>query len=295
MRRARNLLSGLLLGGLALLTAAPSATAQAGHTAGTAEYLARYLVVGDDVGLVARDAKLAFHPRFGVEAQLLLDEGEPDVLQSAVAYVALGASGMTEEVDRLREGLASAEPLVRRACVVALGELGPVGTPALIGMLDDEELGNLARLALLRTGSQEGRVVLLERFKSRGEAAVPALIEFVDHPTNFTEVPRDAQVIYDLRFLAARSFGLVDGQRWAVHLTQALAADPAFLDLVVFLAAADTREPAVRDLVLERLVEEGSVPALRAAVRTMMPELRALLENDLYEPADDSEWRVLLE
>ncbi|MDF1799879.1 MAG: HEAT repeat domain-containing protein [Planctomycetota bacterium] len=295
MRRARSLLLGLLLGGLALLTAARPAAAQTGHTAGTVEYLARYLVVADDVALVARDAKLSFHPRLAMEAQALLEDGEPDVLQSAVALVALGASGMTAELDRLRSGLASPEPLVRRASVVALGELGPVGAPILIGLLDDEELGHLARLALLRTGAQEGRVTLLERFKSRGEAAVPALIEFVDHPNNFTEIPRDAQVIYDLRFLAARSFGLVDGQRWAVHLTQALAADPAFLDLVVFLAAADTREPAVRDLVLERLVEEGGVPALRAAVRTMMPELRALLANGLYAPADDVEWRVLLE
>ena len=183
-----------LFAGLVLATVVPAdARAQGGHSAGTIEYLARYLVTADDVALIARDGRLDFDRRFSLAARLLLDEGEPDPFQAAVATVALGSAGMTEEFERLRAAATSEDPLLRRAGVVALGELGPVAGQALLSLIDDPELGKLARLCLLRSGSPEGRVELLRRFAEEGAAEVPGLIEFVDRPTNFVECPAEAR------------------------------------------------------------------------------------------------------
>lgn len=284
----------LVLGLAALAVAAPPAASQ-GHPAGTVEYLSRYLVTPDDASLIDRDGRLGFDRRFSVEARELLDLGEPDPYQAAVAHVALGAGGMAEELERLRAATRAEDALLRRAGVVALGELGAYGAPTLQALLDDPELGALARLCLLRSGAPEGRVELLRRFRDDGLSEVPALIEFVDDPAAYVDCPPEARTVFELRFGAARSFGLVDGQRWGVHLTEALAADPSFLDLAIFLAAAESREPVVKDLVLERLVEEGGEAPLRAAARCMPEELRLLMASDLYTPGDDAAWAVLLD
>lgn len=262
---------------------------------GTGEYLARYLTVDGDPGLIARDAKLSFNRAFGLEAVELLDEGEPDEFQRAVATLAIGASGLTEELGRLRAGALEGDALLKRASILALGQLGPRGGKTLLGLIDDPEVGELATAALLQSGDPEGRKLLLARFKERGgDPQLLALIDFVDAPQNFVEIPAVLRLSYQLRFEAARAFGLVDGQRWGVHLAEALARDDAFLDKVVFLSAADSSDASVRDFVLERLVDEGGIAPLVAAMRCMPVEFRALVDADLYAPKGAAEWLVVI-
>lgn len=279
---------------LGLALGAP-VSAQSG-AAGTAEYLARYLVFDGDAELIARDGLLSFNRAFGMDAVRLLDEGSPDDFQAAVAVLGIGASGLTEELGRLQAGALEGDPLRRRASVLALGELGPAGGKALLGLLDDPELGDLVTLALLRSGDQRGRKVLLERFKESGaDPKLLALIDFVDNPANYTEVPAIARLLFQLRFEAARTFGLVEGQRWSVHLAVALAEDDDFLDQVVFLSAADSHDASVRDYVLERLVKKGGEAPLVAALRCMHDEFLALVEAELYLPKTAKEWQLVVE
>lgn len=282
---------------LALVSlAAPVARAQGGPVSGgTLEYLSQYLVASDDLALMERDRLLAFNRHFGRDAVRLLDEGTPDEFQTAVALVAIGASGLEEETARLRQAATDGGGLLRQAGIIALGELGPRGGKELIGLLDVPGDPELVRLALLRSGNELGRKVLLDRFRSGGaDPELLELIDFVDAPGGFIEIPASARLIFELRFAAARDYGLVDGQRWGVHLLEALAADDAFLDEVVFLAAADSYDAAVRDFVLARLIEEGGTAPVAAAMRCMPDELRALVANDLWEPAGLAEWLVVM-
>lgn len=289
---ALALLLALSLG--PLTAAKPVTPVPVAQGAGT--YLARYLTVDGDAGLIARDAKLGFNRAFGLEAVRLLDEGAPDEFQRAVATVAIGASGLTEELGRLRAGALEGAALMKRASILALGELGPAGGKTLIGLLDDPELGKLATAALLRSGDIAGRKELLRRFKESGaDSELLALIDFVDAPANFVEVPTTLRLLFQLRFEAARAFGLVDGQRWSVHLAEALSADDSFLDKVVFLSAADSHDASVRDFVLERLVDQGGAAPLLAAMRCMPEEFWALIDTGLYTPGGVAEWLLVID
>ena len=290
--RVRSLLA--LAACLAL--AVPGTAAQGGPVSGgTLDYLSQYLIAPDDVALMERDGLLAFNRQFGRDAVRLLDEGTPDEFQTAVALVAIGASGLEEETARLRQAATDGAGLLRQAGIIGLGELGPRGGKELVGLLDVPGHPELVRLALLRSGNELGRKVLLDRFRSSGaDPALLELIDFVDAPGGFVQVPSSARLLFELRFSAARDYGLVDGQRWGVHLLEALAADDAFLDEVVFLAAADSYDAAVRDFVLARLVEEGGPAPVAAAMRCMPDELRALVENDLWAPEGLAEWLVVM-
>ena len=262
---------------------------------GTLEYLSRYLVVKDDVAMVERDRQIGFNRLFGQDAVRLLNQGTPDEFQQAVAMVAIGASGLESEMGRLEAAAQAGTGLVRQAAIIGLGELGPRGGKLLVGLIDEPKVGDLATIALLRSGNELGRKVLLDRFRSSGaNPKLLELIDFVDAPGNFVEVPPAARLIYEMRFSAARDYGLVDGQRWSVHLLEALAADDSFLDQVVFLSAADAHQASVRDYVLERLVDVGGVAPLAAAMRCMHAEFLELIANELYLPQTPQEWQVVM-
>lgn len=286
------LIQRLLLTACTLVVCAAGLRAQ---QSGTLDYLTRYLVAKDDVALMERDRLVAFNRHFGREAQRLLDEGTPNEFETAVALVALGASGIEAEMARLELAATEGKGLLRQAGIIGLGELGTRGGKRLIGLIDDPEHGELAILCLLRSGNDVGRKVLLDRFRQTGaDPALLELINFVDAPGSFVDIPQSARLIFEMRFNAAREYGLVDGQRWSVHLLEALAADDQFLDQVVFLAAADSYEASVRDYVLKRLLDEGGVAPLAAALRCMRNELIELIDNELYAPANLAEWQVVM-
>ncbi len=89
------------------------------------------------------------------ELRQLLDH-DPDLTVRETSATAIGRLGRGEDVDILVRHTAETEPLaLRRACVVALGELGETrAVPALTALLDDSDprLAELAATALLTMG-----------------------------------------------------------------------------------------------------------------------------------------------
>ena len=89
------------------------------------------------------------------ELRRLLDR-DPDLTVRETCATAIGRIGRSEDVEVLVRHTAASEPLsLRRACVVALGELGEHGAvPALGALLDDPDprLAELAASALLSMG-----------------------------------------------------------------------------------------------------------------------------------------------
>jgi HEAT repeat protein len=260
----------------------------------TIDVLAKYLVVQDDEALIARDYSLTFTPRFGEEAVLFLQRSGITDAERAAAIVAIGAAGITGEQSALEAFAMEGSPIVSRAAVVALGELGGEKSSFLIGLLDDPKLRKVALVALLRGGSAKGREVVIEAFRDRGaDPDLLGLVKFIDEPRDYVKVPPGARLMFQLRFDAARNFGLVDGQRWGVHVQQALMANPDFLDYVVFMAAADNVSIPVRDTILERLTTQGGLPAVSAAARCMPDELRSLILSELWAPRTAGEWSAI--
>ena len=82
---------------------------------------------------------------------------DPDLTVRETSAAAIGRLGRSEDVEILVRHTAESEPLpLRRACVVALGELGELGAvPALAVLLDDSDprLAELAATALLTMGA----------------------------------------------------------------------------------------------------------------------------------------------
>ena len=262
----------------------------------TLRVLAEYIVVPNDEALIARDYRLAFPARIGEEAVAFLGNSSASEQDRAAALVAIGSSKILGEQAMLEGIVLQGTTQLKRAAVIALGELGGEKSSFLIGLLDDPELGDLALVALLRGGSEIGRAEVLKRFRDNGaDSDLLDLVNFVDEPRDYVEVPDSVQAVFQLRFEAARLFGLVDGQRWSVIVQKALMADDRLLDFVVFLAAADVPSAPVKDALLNRLLEAGDLPAVMAAARCMPDEVRSLMLSELWLPDSDSEWRAVLE
>ena len=97
------------------------------------------------------------------ELRNLLD-GDPDVTVRETSATAIGRLGRGEDVDILVRHTVDSEPLaLRRACVVALDELGdPAAVPALAALLADADprLAELAATALLTMGPDGSSALL---------------------------------------------------------------------------------------------------------------------------------------
>ncbi len=297
MKSMRTL--GQILLGIALacpLLAGASQAQTPPVSEGTLKVLAEYLVVPNDEALIAREYKLGFPARFGEEAVSFLESESASDFDRAAAMVAIGSAGILGEQLMLEGSALEGAPLVRRAAVIALGELHSEKSSFLIGLLDDPELGDLAMVALLRSGSSSGREEVLRRFRDGGaKPELLALMKFIEEPRDYVEVPASVRVVFQMRFEAARLFGLVDGQRWRVLIQKALMADDQLLDFVVFLTAADVPSAPVRDALLSRLLDSGNLPEVRASARCMPQEVAALILSDLWLPDADAEWRAILE
>ena len=112
---------------------------------------------------------------------------------------------------------------------------------------------------------------------------------------------RAARAYYELRYEAARRFGLIGGRAWDVIVLQALVEDEAFLERVVFDSAGGLRHPGARDHLFE-LLRVGPPPgpgdayyALRAAVRAMPSELARMVQDSDWRPPNEAAWWALLD
>ena len=249
--------------------------------------------------LLERDARLRFTSRSESQALGILERSTIPTSVRAAALMALGCSGSIRQRPRLESWAHEGSMLERRAAVLALGELRGGSEPLLreLASGSDKELGQCAVLALLRSGRQAPL------------AFVDGIAQADDHPLSedasrlmvFREFPSASEpqpsstLLLNLRWEAARRFGLVDNTPWSTLVLARLAADDEYLDEVVLRAASVIRKSGVRDHLMIELVEGRRPARLRAGVHALPAEMGDLIRHGLWKPAGVEEWRVILD
>lgn len=246
--------------------------------------------------LLARDARAGFAPLSGRNALDFLtteDALAAPPEERAAAYAALSINEMRGERARLEAATAEGSELERRAATLGLGRLGPGSTPLLLRLAAEAEpvQAECALLALLYSGQPDARARIEAR--AANEPAVAALLAFLREPAGAPESAA-GRLWLELRFAAARRFGLIDGKAWREVLLRQLAQERAFLDRLVYRAARELRRPGVHDHYLGALFEDPGEEALRAAVSVLPNEIAQVVEHGLWSPPAE-QWPILLD
>lgn len=252
--------------------------------------------VAEFAELVARDRRISFGPRTVAAAIRELERKDAGNSARAAALMALGAARAVSERGRIESHALEAELEVRQAAILALGELHSADLAVLLQLAGKRAaVASFALFALVRSGAPEGLAAVQE---IAGQAAHPLhatareALGFALDPPVESDV---ARAYFELRFEAARRFGLVDDQAWPTLLVEDLARDSSFLSRVVYRAAADLNRAGIKDHLLEVTLAGGAPERLRGVVAAMPAELSRMIEEDLYIPTDRREWEALLE
>lgn len=254
---------------------------------------------------VALNRTLSFHER-GARAAVELLDGEgargpsEDGPARAAALYALGAAKASAERTRL-ESIARLGPLVeRRAALLALGTLGSSdGLLVDLALTAEQEVASAAFFGLVLARSPRLASFGAELLEARPELAaqVMAVGTFARDPADQSALA-NAELIddyLDLRWRAARDYGLIDGQSWRGLQLRQLATDEGFVDDVVLPSLSLVRHPGVRDHLASLLLERPS-PAVFAACLDVLPaELERILARGLFTPPDASYWERALD
>ncbi|MEM9800836.1 MAG: HEAT repeat domain-containing protein [Planctomycetota bacterium] len=275
----------LLIAAVAVLAAAPAHAIQGDRAA----------------DFVARDARVEFDRRSAAFARADIEDLEPGDHGRAAALVALGAAGSVEGRGRLMSEISrAADPKEQLAAIYALGELRAALGPGLETLVEltkdaDPTVADAAIVALLRSGNDAGRsevASIASRGGERAEAARSALAYQAD-PSR-SELPLAFRDLYELRWDAARSYGLVDGEVWSSALLRELENDDVFLEALVLHLARDLELEGAKDHLLELLFEGENAQRVIAATRMMPREVESLVDAGVWRPADWKEWKWLV-
>jgi len=251
--------------------------------------------------LLDQDARVSFTSRTELAALTALEGGGLDQDSRAAALFALGASGSTRARALLEESLNDGPVRERCAAVLALGEMG-IGVRTLLeGLREDSDplVSECALLALMRTGrwaaAEYVEAVAESGDEARSQVAEKLLLFATNAPAS--ESTAASELLLELRWDAARRFGLVDHRAWEVVQLERLAQDPEFLKGFILTAVAETYRPGIKDH-FRSLVEAerkglGAVSdtTICAALRAMPKEVSLLVESGLWNPR----WDVLLQ
>jgi hypothetical protein len=249
--------------------------------------------------LLERDKKVQFTARTPSEARSLLGASGISAHRRAAALMALGCSTAEGERGRLESVARTGRGVERVAAILALGEMNAGATALLLDLVGAEDgiVREAALLALLRDGRNAGRRRVEE---IAADAANPAwkvardlLVQTFDPAASQPTAAGTA--LLRLRWEAAREFGLVEGQAWRVLALSQLADDPEVLAEIVLGGVPGLRRAGVADHVLQLVLHGTGTARLRAAVAVLPGELAQLVENDLWRPADVTEWRAILD
>lgn len=248
-------------------------------------------------GLLARDERISFTGRTELAALTALNGGGLDDEGRAAAFFALGASGSSHGRELLEKTLASGALRERCAAVLALGEMGVGVSDLLEGSREDPDplVSECALLALMRTGRWAAAEYVEAVAASGDEAHAQMAGQLLLFATNApaSEATAASQLLLELRWDAARRFGLVDRQAWDVVLIEELANDPDFLKGMLLRAASELDRPGVKDHFLSIVESERkrsgvvSETTLRAALRAMPTEVSLLVETGMWTPRLD--------
>ncbi|MBL8857482.1 MAG: hypothetical protein JNL28_03125 [Planctomycetes bacterium] len=248
--------------------------------------------------LVARDARLSFTGRTSGAARAVLDAPASTVERRAIAMIALGCAGTVVERKTLERAARDGSELERRAAILALGEMSAGETAEFEEWVTrgEPQYAECALLAMLRSDrrAERRRVEEIAADSTHPMSAMASDL-LVFHLSPSTSKPtRAAVLLLRLRFEAARSHGLVDGENWRLATIRKLAEDREFARDVVLFASSRLRLPAARDHVFAALVASQGRARLHAAARLMPAELSDLVDNALWLPKDVKDWRDLL-
>ena len=239
--------------------------------------------------LRARDDGLSFTVRSAALARHDLEAGPGVPSLRATALMTLGCAGDGSDVPLLARACEEDSELERYAAVLALGELGATGGPALVELADDALAGveDAFALALARSGTPAA----LERLRQRVPDATPAAGSLADLPD--TEAARG---LLELRYRAARRYGLVNGRKRRAVLLFELLADEEFLDRLVLGAAALERTPVVLEHLGELVRGERQLGAgaLRVAASVLPDELARRIAAGELQPSQQA-WADMLD
>ena len=253
--------------------------------------------------LIARDGLVSFTTRTELSASLALQNGALDQDGRAAALYALGVRGRGRGRAQLEAALAAGPVVERCAAVLALGEIG-LGVDGLLESVREDEdplVVECALLALMRSGrwaaARYVEAVAEDEDDARAQMAGRVLL-FATHAQASEESAASA-LLLELRWNAARLFGLVEGRAWETVLLEELIVDPGFLRELVITASADLTAEGVKDHIYgvaeSELAATGGAgeigeATLRAALRAMPEEVLWLVSTGLW-PA---QWDLLL-
>ncbi len=250
--------------------------------------------------VVERDESISFTRRSGHDARSAIFSGDLGSSQLGAALLAIGCTEpqMVRERPLLESYAEVGTDQERRAALLALGEFGEGSEAALQKSLqaDDATTRGCAMLGLLLTRRPSGRLQI-ERLASGTSADARLASELlVFHADALASRPNAVTELYlELRWQAAREYGLVDGSSWSMRAIKALIEDPRFIKSLVLRSISDSEVLGVKDHLLSLLIANGGNAELKAAATAMPDELAALIESGLWKPQGARSWRLLLD
>ncbi len=248
--------------------------------------------------LVERDQRVSFPAFCARAAQLELGREDLPAARRALAMVVLGSCGSESERAALESWSLRGSPEERLAATLGLGALGPRSASLLLRLANEAEpvQAACALLALLRSGDPAGADHVRELAAASDHPLAQTarrLLAFQADPCS--SAPTDAARLWlELRFEAARRYGLIDGKTWRTLLSDELERDEAFLDRFVYRAATGLMRPGVRDHFLALVTEGTCDEGLRAAMEVILPtEIAEMVAAGVWTPSS-VQWAVML-
>ncbi len=252
---------------------------------------------------VARDARIRFDRRSADFARLDVDELLPGDYGRATAILALGASGSIRARSRLVEETAYDRlPLERAAAAYGLGELGERGLDAaslerLMALAEDDDpaVRGAAWVGMVRCGASAARQVVAGLTGGTDSEAAEARLILAHHvDPRGTVAPRSYRRLYQLRWSAGRTYGVIDGKVWGATLLKELGENKIFLEAMTLQLTRELKFAGANDHMLEILMDGEGTARIVEAVQMMPIEVEMLVDSGVWRPQDLKEWRWLI-
>lgn len=249
--------------------------------------------------LVARDDTVSFSRRAASDALSEWAEGDLDETRRALILLTLGSSHDDSMRRRLVEASKQDSALTRRAAMLALGEGEFVDLELLSEwmkspLIQVREAGVLAGLlGRVPVAIELAKLIVADPNHAMNES-VRRIMTFTSNRSLCEE--SDAVRWYlNMRYEAARQFGLIGGESWSAIVLRQVIEDEGFLDAVVLPATVGLPANGIKDHLMHSLIEGSGTARVGAAVRAMPQDVNALFEYDLWQPRNAEEWDVLLD
>ena len=254
------------------------------------------------IKLIRRDETVGFTSRTRQSALTALSDPATIGVARACAFFALGSVASVASRPTLEMESQEAPGIVRRAAVLALGELGESlkgGVDVLIELLGDPDptIVNDALLALARSHHARAEAHLKRLANDPSEPlAVQArqafgFVRTPSRPSGF----ESASMLLSLRYESAKRYGTLNGRPWSQQRIEELKGDEAFLEEVVLMAAAELSRPGIKDHFLEVVIDPGLPLRWRAAAMVLPLEVESMIASGLGGPSREAGWEQLID